>query len=245
MKKYLAIGGLVAALAVGIVAVAGVGAQEATPTPSDDTDTQDVERNERVDHYLELLAANLVISVEELEEGLTQTHIDLVNEKVADGTLSEEEAAEIIERIESGEGRLFPPFGGGHHGGPLHRIIGNILESAAGILGMDKADLREHLGEGNSLGDVAEANGLNVDDFKAALQEDLQAKIDAAVADGTISEEMGQRLSEGLAEHIDRIVDTVPSDGPWGGRGPGRFFDGGPFGDEGSEDEDSETSLTF
>ena len=51
------------------------------------------------DHYLELLAGNLGITVEELEGALTQSHLDLIDEKVADGTITEEEAAEIIERI--------------------------------------------------------------------------------------------------------------------------------------------------
>ena len=104
MKRILILGGVLAALAVGIVAVAGAGAQEDTS-------------EDRTGHYLELLADNLGVTVEELEGALTQSHLDLVNEKVADGTLTEEEAADIIERIESGEGRLFPPFGGGRHGG--------------------------------------------------------------------------------------------------------------------------------
>jgi uncharacterized protein YidB (DUF937 family) len=240
MKKYLLIGGVVAALAVGIVAVAAAGAQEATPT---EKAASEVDPEARMDHYLELLAGNLGVSVDELESALTQTQIDLINEKVADGTLSEEDAADIIEKIENGEGRLFPPFfggGPGHHHHPGLRIVGNIFETAADILDMNVDTLHEQVRDGSSLGEIAEAQGMDVDTFKAELESALQAAIDAKVEDGTITEEMGQRLSDGLADHIDRIVDGTFGEGP---HRP-HFGPGGPFGGEGTE-EGAETSLTF
>jgi hypothetical protein len=232
---------LVAALAVGIIAVAGVGAQEATPEPSEDAESE----TPRLDHYLEVLAGNLGVSVEELEAALTQTQIDLINEKVADGTLTQEEADEIIARIESGEGPYFPPFIGGHHG-PLHRIVYNIVESAADVLGMDVEDLHAQLREGNSLADVAEAQGVDVEQFKTDLQAALQAKIDEAVANETITEEMGARLSEGLADAIGRIVEQVPGEGPFGGPfgGPGPFRGGPGFFEGPLEDTETGTDAT-
>lgn len=236
MKKYLMIGGVVAALAVGIVAAAGVAAQETTPSPTEKA--ADTDRAALVDHYVEVLAGNLGVSVEELESALTQTQVDLINEKVADGSLTEEEAAEIIERIESAEGRLFPPFfghkGGGHHG-HFPRVIGNIFEAAAGILGLDVDALHEEVRAGSSLADIAEGQGLDVEAFKGDLQTALQAEIEAKVADGTITVEMGERLSAALANHIDRIVEGVKGDGP------GRGF--GPSGD--GTGEDAEAALTF
>ena len=245
MKRFLIIGGVVAALAVGIVAVAGVGAQEATPDASEDAEESETPR---LDHYLEVLAGNLGVSVEELEAALTQTQIDLINEKVADGTLTQEEADEIIARIESGEAPNFPPFIGGHHGGPFHRIVYNIVESAADVLGMEVEDLQAELRDGNSLADVAEAQGVDVEQFKTDLQAALQAKIDEAVANETITEEMGARLSEALADSIDRIVEKVPGNGPFGGHGPFRggpgFFFDGPLDDE-TEAETEATSTTL
>ena len=221
MKRILILGGVVAALAVGIVAVAGAGAQEATP----EGDATTVEGERPVDHYLEVLADNLGITVEELEGAMTQSHIDLVNEKVADGTLTAEEAAEIIERIESGEGRLFPPFGGGQRGchhGKLHRLHGMVVENSAEVLGMEVEALQEELHAGNSLADVATAQGVEVEQFKADLLTAIEADLDEKVADGTITQEQADNILARITESIDRIVEKVPGEGPHpGGPRPG------------------------
>jgi len=218
MKRIMILGGVLAALAVGIVAVAGAGAQETTP----EGDTAAVEGDRPVDHYLELLAENLGFTVEELEGALTQSHIDLVNEKVADGTITEEEAAEIIERLESGEGRLFPPFGGGQRGGhygKFHRLVGLVVGNSAEVLGMEVDALKEELHAGNSLADVATAQGVDVEQFKPDLLAAIASDLDEKVADGAITQEQADNILAKITESIDRIVEKVPGEGaPDGGR---------------------------
>ncbi|MCH7485154.1 MAG: hypothetical protein IIA90_08435 [Chloroflexi bacterium] len=219
MKRIIILGGVLAALAVGIVAVAGAGAQESTP------------EDRPADHYLELLADNLGITVEELEGALSQSHIDLVNEKVADGTITEEEAAEIIERIESGEGRLFPPFGGGQRGGHhgnFHRLYGLVVENSAEVLGMEVDALKEELHAGNSLADVATAQGVDVEQFKVDLLAAIAADLDEKVADGSITQEMADRILDKITESIDRIVEKAPGEGAPEGFGDGARSFGGP-----------------
>ena len=210
MKRIMILGGVLAALAVGIVAVAGAGAQEDTP------------EDRPADRYLELVADNLGVTVEELEGALTQSHIDLINEKAADGTITEEEAAEIIERIESGEGRLFPPFGGGQHGrhhGNFHRLYGMIVGNSAEVLGMEVDALKEELHAGNSLADVATAQGVDIEQFKAEVLAAIEADLDEKVADGAITQEQADRILAKITESIDRIVEKVPGEGaPDGGR---------------------------
>ncbi|HEY5639729.1 MAG TPA: hypothetical protein VIW01_06725 [Dehalococcoidia bacterium] len=220
MKSFLLAGGVLALLAVGVFAIAGAAAQEDAPDARP------------VDHYVEVLAGNLGISVEELEAALTQSHIDLINEKVADGTLSEEDAAEIIERIESGEGRLFPPFGPRHpgHHPPFHRLFGLILGNSAEVLDMEVEALKEELHDGNSLADVAAAQGMEVETFKAELLAAIEADLDAKVAEGEISQETADAILAKITESIDRIVEKVPGeDGP----GDGRPFGGPDFGGPG------------
>lgn len=242
MKRFLIIGGLVAALAVGAVAVVGAGAQEGTPTP-DATDSAD--EQSRVEHYLEVLAGNLGVSVEELEAALRQSELDLIDEKVADGTLTEEEAADIRERIESGEAPYFPPFIGGGHHGPFQGIVVGVVEAAADVLGMDVTELHEQLRDGNSLADVATAQGMDVEQFKTDLLAAIQTKIDEKVADGTITQEQGDNLYERLSGNIDDIVEKTPGDGPFGPGGPHRPFGPRFFNEEdANEPSDSETSIT-
>ncbi len=218
MKSFLLAGGVFALLAVGVFAIAGAAAQE------DEPDVRPV------DHYLEVLAGNLGISVEELEAALTQSHIDIINEKVTDGTLSEEDAAEIIERIESGEGRLFPPFGPRHHQHrPFHRLFGLVLHNSAEVLDMEVEALKEELHDGNSLADVATAQGMEVETFKSELLAAIEADLDAKVAEGEISQETADDVLAKITESIDRIVDKVPGeDGPGGDRRFGGPRFGGP-----------------
>ena len=221
MKRILILGGVLAALAVGIVAVAGAGAQEDSP------------EDKPADHYLELLADNLGVTVEELEGALTQTHLDLIDEKVADGTITEEEAAEITERIESGEGRLFPPFGGGRHGGGhgnMQRLHGLIVENSAEVLGLEVDALKEELHAGNSLADVATAQGVGIDQFKADVLAGVAADLDEKVADGSITQEQADMILEKITESIDRIVEHVPGESSEDGA---RSFGGRRFGGAG------------
>ena len=237
MKRIMILGGVLAALAVGIVAVAGAGAQE------------DTLEDRPAGRYLEVLAGNLGITVEELEGALTQSHIDLVNEKVADGTITEEEAAEIIERIESGEGRLFPPFGGGQQGrhhGKFQRLVGLVVENSAEVLGMEVDALKEELHAGNSLADVATAQGVEVEQFKADLLAAIEADLDEKVADGAITQEQADRILAKITESIDRIVEKVPGEGapddgrPFGGPRSGGHGFRAPLGDA----DDAEAAST-
>ena len=239
MKRILILGGVLAALAVGIVAVAGAGAQE------------DTSEDRPADHYLELLADNLGVTLEELEGALTQSHLDLVNEKVAEGTLTAEEAADIIERIESGEGRLFPPFGGGRHGGGhgnIHRLVGLVVDNSAEVLGMDVDALKDELHDGNSLADVATAQGVDIEQFKADVLTAIATDLDEKVADGSITQEQADRILAKITESIDRIVEKVPGEGS----GDGTRFGGHRFGGPGfraplddTDDVEATTTIFF
>jgi hypothetical protein len=236
MKRIMILGGVLAALAVGIVAVAGAGAQE------------DTSEDNPGEHYLDLLAGNLGVTVDELEAALTQSHLDRIDEKVADGTISEEEAAEIIERIESGEGRLFPPFG--RHGGgqgKMHRLHGLIVENSAEVLGLEVEALKDRLHDGNSLADVATAQGADIEQFKADVLTGVAADLDEKVADESITQEQADMILEKITESIDRIVEKVPGEGSEDGA---RSFGGHRFGGSGfraplGETDDIEATTTI
>ncbi len=230
MKRIMILGGVLAALAVGIVAVAGAGAQE------------DTSEDNPGEHYLELLAGNLGVTVDELEAALTQSHLDRIDEKVADGTITEEEAAEIIERVESGEGRLFPPFG--RHGGQgkMHRLHGLIVENSAEVLGLEVEALKDQLHDGNSLADVATAQGADIEQFKADVLTGVAADLDEKVADESITQEQADMILEKITESIDRIVEKVPGEGSEDGA---RSFGGQRFRGSGQTDDIEATTTIF
>jgi uncharacterized protein YidB (DUF937 family) len=192
---------------------------EQSPTPGADEATPDgVEDKEaRIDNFLERLAANLGVSVDELEQALRDTQLDLLDEAVADGRIDEADAAEIRERIESGDAPLFPFFFGRHHGGPGPGLGACIaLDEVADFLGVEESVIHDGLRDGQTLAQIAEANGSTADALAAHLLSQLETRLNEAVANGDITQE---RADEVLANAPERINDMINREGP----GPGRF----------------------
>jgi hypothetical protein len=211
--KRLIVPGLVALLALGLFAVAVAGAQEGSPEPSPTEPSPTQEANEEdvrpFDNFLDRLAENLGISREELDETIDETQIELIDEAVAEGRLDEEKAADLKERIENGE-PVFPGFG--FHGGvegahrPFAVGIHWIIETAAELLSIEESELRQRFGEGESLAEMAEAEGIDIEQFKSDLLAAADAKLDEKVADGDLTQEQAGNIYERFSENIDDII---------------------------------------
>lgn len=89
--------------------------------------------------------------------------------------------------------------GRGHRGGC-------DLEAAAVAIGIDEADLRAALDGGDSIADIAEANGVEVDSVIEAMVEAKASRIDEKVAEGRITQE---EADEKLADLEARVTDRV------------------------------------
>ncbi len=186
MNKLIATIGLTAALGAGAFAVGAVlpvGAQEDPPGSEEETTTEG--RWQRP-HILDDALAGLV------EDGtLTQPQADAVREAVR---------AEIAEY----PGRRHPR---------RHRILAGSFEIAAETIGVSVEDLRSAVGEGQSVGDVAEANGIDPQDVIDALVAAGTERVDEAVVNGRVSEERAEEIKAHLAEAAERFVNfTKPAD---------------------------------
>ena len=92
------------------------------------------------------------------------------------------------------------PGDGRGHGG---RGLGQVeLEAAAKVLGITADELSTALKDGKTLADLATAAGVDVEDVRDAINAvhavELRARIEAGLADGTISQEKADWLLEGL-----------------------------------------------
>ena len=134
---------------------------------------------------------------------------DALSGLVDDGSITQEQADEVATTLsEAGLGDR-----GGHHG------RGPDLATAAEALGMTEEDLREALGTGATLAQVAEDQGVAVDTLVQALVAAEEDRIAEAVVDGRLTQE---QADERLADLEQRVTDRVEAES--GGRGPG----GGP-----------------
>ena len=67
------------------------------------------QRQQMRQQFISRLAANLGVSESQLTDALKRTRIDMVNQAVQDGRVSREQADQIIQRINSGQGPARSP----------------------------------------------------------------------------------------------------------------------------------------
>ncbi len=188
-------GVMLAGTVVGIVA-----AQTDGDTPTTDADVAPHKVRVFAD-LLPRLAENLGISPEELTAAIQQTQLELVDERVAAGDLTEEEAARIRERIEFGEG---PLFGGGHR--PCHGRGMQVVQQVAELLGLTPQDVIASKQDGQSFAQIAEANGVSAAELAAFLLSQIEEHVADALAAGKIDQARADELLQNAPERIDRLI---------------------------------------
>jgi uncharacterized protein YidB (DUF937 family) len=99
------------------------------------------------------------------------------------------------------------------------------LEAAAEAIGISVDDLRTAVRDGQTIAEVAAANGVDAQVVIDALVADATARIDERLADGDITQEQADEHKADLAERMTALVngELGAGDGPGFGRfGPGR-----------------------
>jgi hypothetical protein len=186
------LGAVLFAVAAAAVFVAGAGAQDA-----DGTGQQTM---------IERVAGKLGISVDTLRSAFKDARLDAVGEAQDEGRISDEQAARIRGRIE--EGKSLGPLGRRH---AMHHAREAIVESAASALGMTAEELREERRSGKSIADVAVERGVGIDDVKAQVVADAEAKLADRVEAGRIDQQRADAALANLQERLDAILTRAPT----------------------------------
>lgn len=240
MRRTLLAGGILLALVGSVMAIGLASAQTDTPEP---TVTDEPER--LGNRFKEKLAEQLGISVDELNTALDNTQFALIDEAVADGKLTESEAEKLKERVEEGH-NLFP-FGGARKQ-IEHRVKVQLVEATAEVLGVEVSVVKDGIENGDTLAEIANANGMGTDEFETALLANVKSTLDEKVASDDLTQEQADNIYERLSNNIDDIVnhepgeyDHPPRPFPDFPRGP-RFWFNGP-GDDGAQGATIETDT--
>ena len=177
----------------------------------------------------EAIAEALGISVEKYEETVTAAQTQVLEEAVSAGVLTEEQADRMQQRLASD---------GFHGAGMMDRGAGRtslLMTVAAEKLGMTESDLMAELQNGKSVADVAEEEGVDTQVISDAYLEELQAELDAGVADGSLTQEEADAK---LAQKTEALSGRLT--GTWSDAGRGR---GGTDRDGFGSDRDEIKSL--
>ncbi|MEX0786524.1 MAG: hypothetical protein WD939_07805 [Dehalococcoidia bacterium] len=210
-----------AAIVVAVFALAGAAAGIVSAQQDGETPVPGVDR---LGNFMSKLAGNLGITEEQLEAAIDETQLEIIDEKVADGTLTEEQAAELRERVESGE-PLFPFGGPPHHRHHLGGIYS--LHQFAEAAGITVPELVEAWQGDGTLGEVLAGLGVDVD----AVTADILTALEARLVEAGATQE---RIDEALAKASEKIAEALASEDP-----PARPFRG-RFGDEGARPDGAE-----
>lgn len=159
------------------------------------------------------IAAEQGIAIDTVVAALVADLEEHLNEHVADGSLTEDEAAE---KLASAEDRIsekvneVPPTRD-RNSGP--RRGGQLPAAVLEMLGIDGPALREALSEGKSVADIAEENGVEIGDIVGALVDERAAHLAEHVADGSLTEDEAAEKLEAMEAKITERLSTVPEAG--------------------------------
>jgi polyhydroxyalkanoate synthesis regulator phasin len=157
------------------------------------------------------------------EEDVREAVEAVIEEKVADGTLTQEQADRMMEWLDREA-----PLGIGNLGMSMANLgmrMGRfaIPEHLCDLLGLTPEELREELLDGKTLDEIMEEQGVDWEEIHEAMLAGLTEMLEEKVADGTLTQ-----------EQADRILDWVEERQGWAeGRmafGPGPLMSGPGFG---------------
>lgn len=220
MKRIWKIVGIVS-----MVAILGVVSVEAVAFAQDDKGASPFDFGQR---FKEALVEILGISVDEYDDAVDQARQQVMDDALAEGWLTEDQAEMLRWRLEQEpEGRM-PRMAKGFPGWAGHCGFGTSLTSiAADELGMSLTDLLTEMKDGKSIADLAEAKGIDTQTILDAYLAQVAKDADEAVAEGTMTQKQADYSLEQAAE---RAVDRL--DNVWleGDMGRGGYRGGGMMG---------------
>jgi predicted XRE-type DNA-binding protein len=156
-----------------------------------------------------------------------------LDKAVADKQLTQSQADDALSKLKAhvddlvnGKLAFRGPRGGGF---PGKLAFGIGTDAAAKYLGLSESALRSKLSSGQSLADVAKAQGKDVSGLEQAMTADAKARLDKAVADKKLTQAQADKMLSALKSRIDDVVNGKAPAGPRfrGGRrdaGPRFFF---------------------
>lgn len=100
------------------------------------------------------------------------------------------------------------PDTGDHRG--LRGLGVDLLQKAAGVIGVSEQTLQDDLRSGQTIAEVATANGTTAQKVISTLTGDLTTAIDSAVANGDLTSAQASQLKSNLTQMVTDFVNRTP-----------------------------------
>lgn len=199
---------------------------EQAATPTDDTTTDDTTTDDTVVTD-DTIVTEIVTDETTSDDATTRPEPGVrlreqLQELVDDGTLTSEQADTVAtflgeNRSERGIPGGFPGFPGGPGGrgghGRGHFGVGLESGEIAELFGLEGDELRDLMRDGQSLADIATAQGVDVQAVIDTIVNATKEHFDEAVANGRLTQEEADTKLAELTERITEMVNTArPAD---------------------------------
>lgn len=159
------------------------------------------------------VASILNVDETKLSDAFKTAHIEEVQAKVDEGDITQEQADEMISRIENSEngyGYMGKGMMGGGMRGEKGFGMGNNTDLAE-FLGIEVTDLQTAHQNGETLLQIATENGKSEAELKAFLRANEEERLTEAVESGRLTEDQKTTILENFDSNIDeRINSTEP-----------------------------------
>jgi hypothetical protein len=179
------------------------------------------------ERFKEAVAGILGVTVEEYDAAVEQAQGEVVDEALAEGWLTEDQAERMQERMDQGPGARGMGKGFmGPHGGVMGRGGDSLIGMVAEELDLSVQELFSELQDGKSIADVAGEKGVDVESIADAYLAQLEENLTQAVAEGKITQNQADWKLEQAQERVQEQLNNTWEGGfrgfP-GGRRPGRM----------------------
>lgn len=148
----------------------------------------------------------LNVSEDDLDGAFIQAKTEHIDQKVADGDLTEEEATAIKEKIASGEFHFGDKKG---KKGERYEKMRETHQAVAEFIGIDEEAMKEALMSGQTLAEVAENNGKSKVELVDFLTDYITGQIIDAVEEEKIDQDKADEMLAKLSEKVSEMVDKV------------------------------------
>ncbi len=154
--------------------------------------------------FQQLLAQNLGISVDQLQQAETKARNQMLDEAVTAGKLTQAQADKLKSQP---IGAMFGLRGAA--GQAVRRGIGSVVNEAATTIGIDQQSLSGELMQGKSIAQVAAEHNISRDTLKQGILSVEKANLQQAVGQGKLTQTQADTLLQGLTNNIDRLIDAT------------------------------------
>jgi hypothetical protein len=198
---------VVLAASLAVVAVLAVGGFATVFAAGSPTSTS-ADPSSRAQTFLDRLATNLGISTDRLQQGLKDTANQYVDQALANGRITQQQADAAKQRIANGNG--LSPFTHflGRRDAALDKLRLASWQDIATALNMSPQDLKSQIQSGQTLKQIIESHNMTVDDVVSSVVSQVKTQLDAKVSSGTITQDQETKILDALQTRLTNLINN-------------------------------------